>query len=231
MVNIGMDSSQTPSESIAIMQKVRAQVTGVKSPSIWIFPGGFIGKGTTRSAGIKALEKESTRWPATATLVAGFDYEVEGDGEQHGIALRQGKVLADAKRWHSSIPERTFSVGKARIAMFVCGEFVGSKSANNGPYTEGEDLNSRVLKHHDIGMAVCLSHDRVPRCRGIAPLPRRPHQRQMQKLSGSGIATALVHHHDNEKTASGSTNMRHLSDWFLEAGTRIFSDTNPQVID
>jgi hypothetical protein len=181
-----------------------------RTESLWVFPGGYFGfdgsaprgsdeewPGFDRNAVRRQLATVLTAYPVGATLVFGADYAYGEGTQQAWICWRRAEGnchLRTVIRGATDIPDRRFSVGPLCAAVFVCGEFTGSRTEQNGPYYRNRVLDNPVVQLGECRLLIDLAHFRIQGTVYGRPGPRRVHEAQMQRFSAHGAAV-LTHHH------------------------------------
>src|SRR5262249_36586929 len=136
-------------------------------------------------------------FPAQARIAFGADAVTDPWEQQAWVCwLDQPKrhVIRRVTRGVSDITERTLGIGSVEAAFFICGEFTGSWSHQNGPYCDGWVLDDVTHQLKDSRLLVDLAHSRVRGSVYGPPWPRLVHQRQMERFASHGAAV-LAHHH------------------------------------
>jgi hypothetical protein len=117
--------------------------------SLWVFPGGYFGysaarqlwrdlRATTRRRIEREIRTVARRFPAPSLIALGVD----GYTSQQAWVVgrrRSGVDISRITRGESSLAERQFTIGPARVAFFICGEFTGSYTQANGPFCTDVD--------------------------------------------------------------------------------------------
>jgi hypothetical protein len=208
--------------------------------SLWVFPGGYFGfdgsalrgsdeawPGFDPDAVRRGLPSVMDRYPRRAMLVFGADYP-DGGGIQQAWVCSRGAAgaieLRKITRGDTDIPGRTFSVGPLRAAVFVCGEFTGSWTEQNGPFFENRVLVDPATELAGCRLLVDLAHSRVQGTVGGKPGPRRVHEAQMLRFSTHGTAV-LTHHHPG-LVIDGRARTGSQSNWIVFRGGRWLDETS-----
>lgn len=212
-----------------IAQSLRSRVPS-GTGSLWVFPGGYFGFNAAvnnwtglQTAELDALKHEIRRisptFPVGSILMFGVDLGAERP-QQAWIAECgvRNAIIGQVTRGKTPLHQRVFSVGLHHAAVFVCGEFTGSQTDNNGPFfidTEGTPtyLNAPEQQLRHCQILVDLAHQRVSGSVHASPNRRMVHQRQMERFSRHGVAV-LTHHHDGVQNA-GRANFKHQSNWIV----------------
>jgi hypothetical protein len=191
--------------------------------SLWVYPGGYFGfDATTRNwVGFNArvvqekLAAVLRAYPSGARLAFGAD-----DGDQQVWLSWLNKsgslVLHRITRGSCSLADREIQVGSIRASFFVCGEFTGSHTKENGPFWENEYLTNPVAQLRNCHLLVDLAHFRVKGGVHGPPGPRLVHHRQMLRFARRGTAV-LTHHHAGAQTA-GRARDNCQSNWVIFRG-------------
>jgi hypothetical protein len=210
--------------------------------SLWVFPGGYFGFdaakyvalklrgadtdqawiGFDRTAVLRRLPQIVRTYPREAKLAFGAD----DDSQQLWITwARQDGSLErkEITRECSPLPARKFPVGTVTGAFFVCGEFTGSGTSQNGPFCGQEILNKPASQLADCQLLVDLAHSRIRGSVYGPPGPRQVHQRQMERFSAHGAAV-LTHHHPG-KEVSGRARNDSQSAWVVYKGGEWLDDS------
>ena len=206
--------------------------------SLWVFPGGYFGfDGSAPRDSDTAwpgFDPEAIRprllsvlncYPRQAVLTFGADYPRRKD-TPYNEDLQQAWVcrlsaegtceLQIINRGNTDIPGRTLTIGPLRAAVFICGEFTGSWTEQNGPYYDGRLLTDPATQLAGCRLLVDLAHSRVQRSVWAGPGPRRVHQRQMLRFSEHGAAV-LTHHHPG-LVKDGRARTGSQSNWIVFRG-------------
>lgn len=206
--------------------------------SLWVFPGGYFGYSAARNRWSElsatthlAIERDirtvARRFPVPSLIAVGVDgYATRHDNyptQQVCVVERRqsGIEISRITRGESPLAERQFKIGSARAAFFVCGEFTGSYTANNGPFwTDRERVNHYLddlpSQLRDCNVLVDLAHHKVSGSVSGVCGPRMVHRRQMERFSTRGIAV-LTHHHAGD-FANGRPHFKHQSNWIVFRG-------------
>ena len=204
--------------------------------SLWVLPGGFFGFDSARHhwTGLSSVHAEAIaqrlltdiapKLPPLATLVVGVDLAIGTAEDQHAWVIQRNShgsasIICKVQRGGSELSARCFSVGTLRASVFICGEFCGSYTEQNGPYC-GEGMTAKYLTDPvrdlaECGLLIDLAHIQV---RGTVsdaePSRRLSHQRQLERFASHG-AGLLVHHHYGLTTAKGTPHFAHQSAWLI----------------
>jgi hypothetical protein len=132
-------------------------------------------------------------------------------------------------RHECDLKARIVAIGPVDAAFFVCGEFTGSYTENNGPYFQNRYLNDPASQLSDCRLLIDVAHHRVRGTIDAAPGPRLVHQRQMLRFASRG--TAILTHHHPGHTVAGRARNDSQSNWvFFRGGSRL-SDTQVHTIE
>ena len=207
-------------------------------PSLWVFPGGYFGFNAARGEwqhldvqALRLLERglvsRARHFPAPSLIAVGVDSRSRAFGDviqQVWIAQkdRHGVSVSKLTRGESQLEVRQFTAGSKKAAFFVCGEFTGSQTEQNGPYCidSGQReyfLRDPVSQLRGCGVLVDLAHDKVSGSISGRCSPRMVHRLQMERFSRRGIAV-LTHHHAG-RLANGRPHFKHQSNWIVFRGT------------
>lgn len=210
-------------------------------PALFVLPAGYYGydAGTGESQYLKwplqrrvhtATLKALMRFPVGTVLAVGMDSYVRPppgapvlQAALVGERLGGGAILHTVVRGETALENRIFSVGGAKAAFFVCGEFTGSRTENNGPYLVDSAGRRRYLDDAGDALRGCsilvdLAHRRIPAPVGVNPSPRMVHRGRMNDFSASGAAV-LAHHHRGSRV-KGRPHSKHRSNWIVFRGGR-----------
>lgn len=213
--------------------------------SLWVLPGGYFGFDSYRRDWIELTEDEMRAiqrrilsdvlplFPARSTVVLGMDPDdrqfvwagqIDGSG-------RTAEVC-NAERHHADLQRRRIDVGGLIASCFVCGEFCGSRTANNGPFDADaappQFLDDPVRQLRDTRLLIDLAHSRVSGTIVAESAPQRlSHQRQLERFAPHG-AGLLVHHHAGQLTA-GRPASKHQSGWLIYRGGRWLEESAVSV--
>ena len=185
------------------------------APSLWVFPGGYLGfdpttkswPGFDEAVVREALPAVLAFYPPGARLAFGADGAFEEGEQQVWICWRTPERAVDLhtiSREKTDLVGRTLQVGPVRAAFFVGGEVPGSGAS--------------VSQLAGCRLLVDLAHSRVPGSASGAPGPRHVQQRQMLQFSEHGAAV-LAHHHPGLR-AAGRPRAGSQSDWIIFRGGR-----------
>jgi hypothetical protein len=236
-ISVHEDYSATIDDRISLMMEIGNKFTGrvqAGTPSLWIFPAGYFGfEASTRSwkplddLKLQRIEREVRdvllpRFPDHATVAFGVDTKVEH--QQAWIVQRASDGIPSiikVTRTESSLERRQLVVGSLQAAFFVCGEFTGSATQNNGAFRIDSNgakhrLNDIVAQLSNCHVLVDLAHSRVPGSVWNDANQRMVHQRQMKVFSDIGVAI-LSHHHGGRRT-SGRAHYQDQSNWIIYRG-------------
>lgn len=208
-------------------------------PSLWVFPGGYFGYSAAREQWqhldvqdrgllMRRFINRARHFPAPSLIAVGVDSQSpahSGDPTQQlWVAERRGHSVSVSKvtRGESQLADRQFTVGSAKAAFFICGEFTGSKTEENGPFCTDNDgrkcfLNDFARQLRGCSVLVDLAHNKVSGSISGSCGPRMVHRRQMERFSRRGISV-LTHHHAGCLT-NGRPHFKHQSNWILFRGT------------
>lgn len=226
--------SATVEDRLALMTAVADRFAGDVPkgvPSLWVFPGGYFGysaarqrwrdlRATTRRRIERGVRTVARRFPTPSLIALGVD----GYRSQQAWVLerqRSGVDISRITRGESSLTERQFTLGPARIAFFICGEFTGSYTWANGPFCTDVDgracyLDNPVRQLRGCNVLVDLAHYKVSGSISGVCGPRMVHRRQMERFSRQGISI-LTHHHAGY-LARGRQHFKHQSNWIIFRG-------------
>jgi hypothetical protein len=212
--------------------------------SLWVFPGGYFGysaaqgrwrdlRAATRDRIRRAVFAIARRFPAPSLIAVGVDGYAY---QQAWLVKRYGSRVdvSEITRRESSLAERQFTIGPARVAFFICGEFTGSHTHANGPFCDdGEspveylDNPARQLRECDV--LVDLAHLKVSGSISGTCSPRMVHRRQMERFARQGVAV-LTHHHAGQR-ANGREHYKHQSNWIVFRGGKWLPPSEVDVIE
>jgi hypothetical protein len=221
-VSVHEDYPTTLRDRLTLLEHVASEMGAhvpAGRPSLWLFPGGFfgfdasegnwLGLNTIAPGRIKRqLTTILTAFPSRATIAMGVD---TGEGDSHDqqawiVNLDSGGApdIRMIRRSVTDLPRRKVTVGPVRAAFFICGEFTGSTTQQNGPYFQHQYLKP-AADLSDCQLLVDLAHRRVRHTiNSWANCPKRlVHQRQMERFSNHGAAI-LTHHHGGERIGKGN---------------------------
>ncbi len=201
-------------------------------PSLWMFPGGYFGFNSSAprdsdeawpgfdSASVqRQLPVVLSEFPPLGWVAFGADYP-DGANVQQAWVYRHTEAGAVKcrviSRGCTDISDRTVDLGVVSATFFVCGEFTGSRSEQNGPFFAGQYLNEPLRQLADCGLLVDLAHIHVPGSVHGSPGPRRVHEAQMMRFSQHGAAV-LTHHHGGAMV-EGRPRTDHQSNWIVFRG-------------
>jgi hypothetical protein len=223
---------------IAAVANRFARRVPVGVPSLWVFPGGYFGFSAaqqqweemrdSRSRKIDLqLRAVARRFPNPCLIAVGVDgYATAEDRypiQQAWVIERRRRRIDISRitRGTSSLAHRQFIIGTSRVAFFICGEFTGSYTDENGPFRIDRcgieyylDNPARQLKDSDV--LVDLAHYKVSGSVSGVCGPRMVHRRQMERFSDRGIGV-LTHHHSGAM-ADGRPHFKHQSNWIIFRG-------------
>src|SRR5437660_19358 len=206
--------------------------------SLWVFPGGYFGYRAARQRWSKmpasarsTIERElrtvARRFPVPSLIAIGVDgygtRDDENPTQQAWVVerSRSGVEISRVTRGESPLARRQFTIGRARAAFFICGEFTGSYTAANGPFCidraeRDHYLDDPARQLRDCSVLVDLAHHKVSGSVSGVCGPRMVHRRQMERFSAQGIAV-MTHHHAGE-FSSGRPHFKHQSNWIIFRG-------------
>ena len=184
-------------------------------------------KSSTEEASLKRRLSAVLRrsYPLHATVAFGVDRK---DGDQFAwIMERQSGVVSwqAVMRGNADVAARTRRVGRLNAAFFVCGEFTGSATDNNGPYFKDQLLTSPVATLADCQILVDLApcpgqwHHRGS-CKSTNGAPKATRRRFSKH--GTGI---LIYHHHGGVLVNGRSHMKHQSTWMVFRGGQWIDNT------
>lgn len=135
-------------------------------PSLWVFPGGYFGYSAARGEGRRlnfdthrriesGIRSRARNFPVSSLIAVGID---NGETQQVWVTARGRRRVSVSRitRGVSQLPSRRFRVDSVEVAFFICGEFTGSQTYQNGPFC-----------NDGMGRACYLS-DPVQQLRGCA---------------------------------------------------------------
>lgn len=207
--------------------------------SLWVLPGGYFGFDASGFQWAhldhlaerrleRAVLSTLRASPVHSTLALGVDTlrrPVPGSEvlQYAWIAQHQpgGRSLLKVSRGDTSLSHRTVDIGPLNAAFFVCGEFTGSHTVENGPYFRdqgGSDcfLDDPVHQLAQCNLLVDLAHRQVSGSVSGACNRRMVHRRQMNRFAPQGAAV-LAHHHRG-LSSSGRAHFKHQSNWIMFRG-------------
>ncbi len=235
--------SADPEVRLGLLREIGQGFASQVSPdahSLWVFPGGYFGFDAARrnwidltDADMRAIQRRMLSevlplFPAWSSVVVGMDPD---DRQFAWIGQtdsnHRATVARNIQRHHTDLPDRRFLVGELAASCFVCGEFCGSRTANNGAYYEDVSpalyLDEPVRQLADSRLLIDLAHSRVSGTVNAASAPPRlSHQRQLERFATHG-AGLLVHHHGGLMTGGRAAN-KHQSGWIIYRGGRWIED-------
>lgn len=232
-VSIRDSFSASIRERLALLGKVadhfaRRVPAGV--PSLWVFPGGYFGYEASRivwpgldDSDLRSIEvgvaQQMRRLPPDSLLAVGVD---QADDHQQAWVAQAGTTgVTMVTREHSPLEQRKLRVGQSKAAFFICGEFTGSQTPDNGPFLTDQTgtphyLNDLSRQLADCDLLVDLAHGEASGSVSCRRNPRWAHQLQMDRFSARGIAV-LAHHHAG-KLVQGRPHFKHQSNWIVFRG-------------
>lgn len=207
-------------------------------PSLYVFPGGFFGfdalnnkwrrfhRNTLRQIE-EGIQSRVCCFPFNSLIAIGVD----NDTNQQALIAgqNQGSIrISKITRGETSLACRQFTVGSVRIAFFICGEFTGSQTYQNGPFCINENGRSDFLENPIGQLPTCnvlvdLAHHRVSGSTSGICNPRMVHRRQMIRFSRKGVAL-LAHHHAGLRV-DGRSHFKHQSNWIVFRGGRWLTES------
>jgi len=241
-VSVHRDFPANIRDRLSLLGEVRyrfARKVPAGTSSLWVFPGGYLGfdasanmwhhfnRGVYREIEVSVLRALS-RFPVHATVALGVDSRrgptPDSDVRQQAWVTQRhpdGCSIAKVTRGESTIRARQFSVGPLKAAFFVCGEFTGSRTEQNGPFfcdSNGNEsfLTDPVAQLRDCHLLVDLAHQEVSGSLSGVCSPRMVHRLQMKRFSRRGDAV-LSHHHSGLLT-DGRPHFKHQSNWVVFRG-------------
>ena len=207
--------------------------------SLWVFPGGYFGFNASLGnwahlddAALARIRQGVARgldeFAEQSTIAFGVDSlierrSLEAPRQQVWIARRTPRpLLAKITRGESALADRLFRIGPLNAAFFVCGEFTGSKTDENGPFCEGGRgglyLTNPAAQLPSSTVLVDLAHREVSGSVSELRNRRMVHQLQMDRFASHGPAI-LAHHHSGRLSA-GRPHFKHQSNWIVFRGGR-----------
>lgn len=222
-VNCAM-STKTIADRIDLMRDV-AQTLGNELPpgsaSLWVFPGGYFGlDAKLQPSDVEQIEREVRPvvcgFPSRSVITFGVDISL--DTQEAWVIAGANATIQRITRAKTPLKKRIFSVGEHRAAVFVCGEFTGSRTSNNGPFFIDAGyphyLDEPEQQLSECQILVDLAHRHI-RGTTVAASPdqHKVHQTQMERFSRHGVAV-LTHHHDGEEIHRRAKS-GHQSNWIV----------------
>lgn len=230
-VSVRGSFSAATAERLRLMNDVVARFgrqvpSGV--PSLWVFPGGYFGYSAAREQwrrlnvrtrdrierGIRSLAR---RVPIPTLIAVGVD---RGETQQVWVTERSQAAVTVSKitRGVSEPQSRQFRIGSMEAAFFVCGEFTGSHTYQNGPFCSDADGRRCYLSHplrqlQGCDVLVDLAHYKVSGSISGRCGPRMVHRKQMERFSKRGVAV-LTHHHGGALLGD-RPHFKHQSNWIV----------------
>ncbi len=202
-------------------------------PSVWVFPGGYFGFNAAAQAwrrfgadALREIEKGIRRralhYPIGSLIAVGVD----NAAAQQAWVVRRGRrdiAISRITRGVSPLPARRFTAGWADVAFFVCGEFTGSYTYQNGPFCRDGNgrtsyLDDRLKQLRGCDVLVDLAHQKVSGSISGRCSPRMVHRRQMERFSHRGVAV-LTHHHAG-LLLDDRRHFKHQSNWIVFRNAR-----------
>jgi hypothetical protein len=196
--------------------------------SLWVFPGGYFGFDAEHETWLELgerddrnIEREVRRvlqgFPSKSVITFGVDAL---NRQQAWLAERTSgdTTVRRITREATPLNQRIFSVGQHRAAVFVCGEFTGSRTSANGPFFIDNVGCGHYLEEPERQLCQChilvdLAHQRVSGNVHAPPNRRMVHQRQMERFSRHGVGV-LTHHHAGKQN-NGRAHFKHQSNWIV----------------
>lgn len=236
-VSVNRLVSPTINARLNLMEQVVKIIGSQVEPgvsSLWVFPGGYFGFDSRQGAwldlrenDVQQLQRDIQRvfegFPRKSILTFGVDYldQRHLDRRQQAWVLENASgdtIIRRITRERSPLSQRIFSVGQLHAAAFVCGEFTGSRTFQNGPFFVDATGRSHYLDEPERQLREChilidLAHQRVSGSVHASPNRRMVHQRQMERFSRHGVAV-LAHHHAGKKSR-GRPQSKHQSNWVV----------------
>jgi hypothetical protein len=233
-VNVNSSVPATTTARVDLMDQVARILGGRVEPgvsSLWVFPGGYFGfdagRGTRgdwldlRESDVHQIQREVRRvfqgFPRKSVLTFGVDYL---DRQQAWVmnGASTDAMIHRITRKFTPLSQRIFAVGEHRAAAFVCGEFTGSRTSQNGPFFVDAAGRTHYLEEPERQLSECqilidLAHQRVSGGVHAPPNRRMVQQRQMERFSRHGVAV-LAHHHAGEQN-DGRAHFKHQSSWIV----------------
>jgi hypothetical protein len=213
-------------------------------PSLWVFPGGFFG--FNADAGQLSWRYLSPKtqvflehkildrarlFPAPSLIAVGVDSRSarssQDDPTQQVWVIRRLPYkleLSRVTRGLSPLEGRKFRVGRANVAFFVCGEFTGSRTEENGAFCTSGSGHEQFLidparQLRDCDVLVDLAHVNVAGSISGHASPRMVHRRQMERFSRRQGVSVLAHHHSG-RLVNGRPHFKHQSNWIAFRGNK-----------
>jgi hypothetical protein len=197
-------------------------------PSLWVFPGGYFGysaaRGEWRRLNVDTrrrieggIRSRARNFPVSSLIAVGVD---NGETQQVWVTARGRRRVSVSRitRGVSQLPSRRFRVDSIEVAFFICGEFTGSQTDQNGPFcNDGTGracyLRDPVQQLRGCDVLVDLAHYKVSGSISGLCGPRMVHRRQMERFSSKGVAV-LTHHHAGS-LSGGRPHFKHQSNWIV----------------
>jgi hypothetical protein len=196
-------------------------------PSLWVFPGGYFGysaargrwrrpNGRTRDRIERGIRSLARRVPMPSLIAVGVD----GETQQVWVTERSREAVkvSEITRGVSQPRSRRFKIGSMEAAFFVCGEFTGSQTYQNGPFCSDADGRSCYLSNplpqlQGCDVLVDLAHYKVSGSISGNCSPRMVHRKQMERFSKREVAV-LTHHHGGA-LLDDRPHFKHQSNWIV----------------
>lgn len=241
-LSVHEDFSANLDDRIALLHEV-ANRFGTSVPantaSLWVFPGGYFGFNASAATWTyldhltgrrleRAVLRAVGRLPVHATVALGVDSlrNPAGDGavrQNAWVGQRHpgGSTLTMLTRGESPLEHRQFSVGPLTACFFICGEFTGSRTSQNGPFFKDKGgsehfLDDPVHQLSQCNLLIDLAHRQVSGSVSGSCNRRMIHRLQMERFSQQG-AGVLAHHHRGCGSA-GRAHFKHQSNWVVFRG-------------
>ena len=241
-VSVRDSLSVTVEDRLRLLDDVRKRFAQGVPPgvaSLWVFPGGYFGYSAAREQwqhldvqALRLLERKFINrvrhFPAPSLIAVGVDSRSRAHSsdptQQLWVAERRGHSVSVSKvtRGESQLVDRQFTVGSTKAAFFICGEFTGSKTEENGPFCVDSDgrkcfLNDVARQLRGCSVLVDLAHNKVSGSISGSCNQHMVHRLQMERFSRRGISV-MTHHHAGRLT-NGRPHFKHQSNWIVFRGT------------
>jgi hypothetical protein len=203
----------------------------IKYESLWVYPGGFfqcINKQEYQNL-FNKVENYLVTYPPGSTIVFGVDQ----NSDQYAWIIqinRNSRIeyLKEIKRGNTAINDRIIEIGELKVSVFVCGEFTGSRTSNNGPFYKFFLLSDVCNQLEGVNLLVNLAHWEVSKSLNEKYHKRYVHQNQLSKFSCQGAGILVQHHRGKQR--ENRPHFKHASNWIIFKGGRWLSDDEVTTI-
>jgi hypothetical protein len=234
-------------QRLQLMKEVGQRLSGhvpAGTASLWVYPAGYFGFDAAA-----VWEDEGEAWPGFDSRTVRKELPIvlrsypPGARIAFGADNKGGRVQNVWICWLDSdealnvrvsirsecdLPERKTMIGPVTAAFFVCGEFTGSHTEQNGPYCGCQYLSDPAGQLGDCQLLVDLAHNRVKGTVNGNPGPRQVHQLQMNRFAPHGTAV-LTHHHPGRLSAGRPRNDSQ-SNWVIFRGGQWLDEDQVHMI-